>query len=119
MSRIQELKDLIDTAGVSRSDYAKFLFFHLHGRGNQYNPFEGRSFEDCITKGLVAIDGESNNYYRLNASNKRNVKVIQLLADIQSMLESYKPELNHRDDLFDYSLLDADFWEERIGYKII
>lgn len=110
---IDRLKELINSAAVPKGDYARFLFLNRRGEGQEYNKYN-RAFDECIEENLVEDPGD-NNYYILNTSNRRNMKAVEAMENIEFLLGALEPD---EDDLFDYSLKEPAFWSEKIGYSV-
>lgn len=116
---IDALKDLIRDAPGSSSIYARFLFLHQANKGPQaYNAFDGRSFDDLIEANLVTEVDEG--YYEIDKTHPRNRRVLGQLREIKTALDEYLEKHDpDPDDLFEWSLDDAGFWEKYIGRTVV
>jgi len=117
-NEIKTLKQLIDEACSNSRQYAKFIFLHYSGKGyEEYNKAEGKTFDDLIISDLVI--SEDNKYFELNLQNRRNLRIIDVLHEIDKQLHIYlDTHEQNAGDLFDWSLSDAEFWKEYIGYNV-
>ena len=73
---IKKLKKIINDSNAYSNEYARFLFLYNINKPEQYNKFEGRTFDSCIENNIVEEMQDSESYYLLNTSNKRNEKAI-------------------------------------------
>lgn len=113
---IQEIRMLIDGAGVDSDYYARFIFLYKKTSGlEEYNKYKGKEFDPLIEKGLVCISSDSDSCYILNDGNKRNEKILKKLKELQELIDYLEME----EDLYDMSITDADFWKEKMGYNVI
>lgn len=123
MSKIEDLKKIIQKSNVSIYEYARFLFLSRRDESWEFNAFEGAQFNSVIEANLVK-DEDENGYYSLDYNNRRNKKAIQLMDEIEHDLSNYNDKCRNSDnneeddDLFEYSLNDAEFWNDYIGYNV-
>lgn len=110
-SNIKQIKKLIRDAGVYEHEYGRFLFLNEKGYAEKYSRFEGKTFDASIEKDLVKENSDEN--YELNMSNKRNIAVTDLIFKTEKLLRHYVSFYGpiDKDDLFEYSFSDADFWK--------
>jgi len=117
--RFRSIKKEISRAGVSNNEYARFLFLHQQGVGDKYDVFKGRVFDASIEKKLV-YDVTDEGYYELNTDNKRNQKLLEMIHETEGILNRFIEDHGELDkeDLFEYSFSDPDFWENYIDIDV-
>jgi class 3 adenylate cyclase len=118
-NNIKNIKKLIHDSGISQKEYGRFLFLNEKGFGEKYNSFEGKTFDDSIEKDLVVES--SDEVYKINANNKRNKAIINLINETEIMLNQYISKYGNLDDddLFEYSFSDADFWKNYLEIYVV
>lgn len=111
MTNIKHIKRLIQESGVAGREYARFLFLNEKGFAEEYNSLKGRTFDTAIEKNLVRENSEER--YVLNTENKRNQTITNLIDKTERLLRQYISSYGpiDKNDLFEYSFSDADFWE--------
>jgi len=117
--QFRSIKKEISNAGISNNEYARFLFLHKQGVGDKYDVFKGREFDASIEKKLV-YDVTGEGYFELNTDNKRNQRILEMIDETQRALNSFIDEHGEldKDDLYEYSFSDPDFWEDYIGIEV-
>ncbi len=118
-SYTKQIRKLISDAGVSESDYARFIFLHLNRMDDEYNSFKDKTFDDVIEKKLVILNRDER--FQLNTENKRNIKVLELIDKAQDLLTDYVNSYGdiNEADLFDYTFKDADFWKKYLFISVV
>lgn len=114
---LKKIRGLLAVPGVPIQQYARavFLFFRGDG-GEEWNSYEGRTFAETVENDLVV---EDHGRYRLAPSNKRNNVILGELRSLESKLHAYEQEYGTREnELFDYSLKNAEFWKEKLGIGV-
>ncbi len=116
---ISELKRNIGRAKVPASKYARALFLYNNDQTEEYNSFNGRTFDELIGKKIVIQDMYER--FELNTENKRNIRIIEIMEEIEVLLFNFTRDYENLDDedLFDYTLTDADFWDKYLGYTVV
>lgn len=119
LSSIKEIKKLIKGSGVGENEYGRFLFLNEKGIGERYSRFEGKTFDASIEKGLVKEN--SDEYYELNMSHKRNIAVTDLISKTENLLSLYVIKYGAFDegDLYEYSFSDTDFWRNYLDIYVL
>lgn len=118
---ISELQRIINKSGVSKSEYGRFLFLYFKsGDGQQYNTYQGKTFDSSIESNLV-ISPEDNNYFILNADNKLNRIAIKAMENLESLLQHWDAEQPEDEDFeeYDCSLSEPKFWGEWIDINVL
>ena len=113
---IAELKRLLERSPTSKSEHARFLFLHRSGMGDDYNSFEGRTFDRSIESKLVEKHGDGGRYY-LDDDHPLNHKLCSVMSRLESKLEEF--DGGDEDDLYRYSLDDPEFWANKIGIYVL
>jgi class 3 adenylate cyclase len=117
-SKISTLKKMIYDCPSPQYEYARFLFLHMRDEYWEYNAYAGDTFEASIEANLIRVSNE--NYYKLDTSNRRNKKAIELMDEIEFELEKFDSECREDDDkdLFDFSLKSPEFWNKYVGINV-
>lgn len=120
--QINKLNHLIHNSDVPDNEYARFIFLYMRDDVEKYNVFENKVFDRSIEENIV-VETSDEGFYTLNSSQRRNVKIIEILDKLQANLENYEYKFRSKTveddkDLFDYDLKEASFWETYIGYNV-
>lgn len=115
---LRAIRKLIKDSGVPETEYARFLFLHQKGLPEEYNSFKSRTFDSSIEKGLV--EQNSDERFALNMENKRNQRLISIIKDTQKLLDQYVVDYGpvDKEDLFEYSFSDVDFWNSYLYLNV-
>lgn len=114
---MKQVKGLLNVSGVPTGQYARFAFLYFKdGGGEEWNKFEGRTFEEVLDQDLVK---ENNGRYFLNDENKRNKKLISTMNELEESLREFEAAHGSREDeLFAYSLKNAEFWAKKMSISV-
>ncbi|ERM80344.1 hypothetical protein P872_13455 [Rhodonellum psychrophilum GCM71 = DSM 17998] len=117
-SKISALKKMIYDCPSPQYEYGRFLFLHMQDEYWEYNSYTGDTFDTSIESNLLRVTGEK--YYKLDTSNRRNKKAIELMDEIEFDLEKFESECreDNDNDLFDYSLKSPEFWSKYVGITV-
>lgn len=117
-SKISSIREIIKNSGVPDNEYARFLFLYMRDEVEEYNAFNGKVFDRSIEEDIVVLNSDER--WELNQSNRRNQKIIKMLEELETLLGEYESNFRDADDeeLYDYSLNSAEFWENKIGYNV-
>jgi class 3 adenylate cyclase len=118
---ITELKRVINKSGVSKTEYARFLFLYFRsGDGQKYNTFEGKIFDASIESNLV-ISREDNGYYTLDPDHKFNRVALEVVENLEELLQQWSFEQPDDEDfeLYDCSLKEPKFWGDWLDINVL
>lgn len=119
LQNINVIKKFIYDSGVSVRDYARFLFLNERGISEEYNRFQGKTFDSLIEKDLVKENSDER--YELNSENRRNKQIVDLIDKTQKLLDTFIINYGRidPDSLFEYSFSDADFWKNYLDINVV
>lgn len=118
-SNFRKIKKLISDSGVPSYEYGRFLFLYEKGYPEKYNSFIGKTFDTSIEKDIVVENSDES--FVLNTGNKRNIAVISIIKETQTLLDGFVNKYGplDKDDLFEYKFTDADFWANYLDINVI
>lgn len=118
---IYELKKVIRGAPGPSAKYARIAFLYYAEKGYEtYNPFEDRTFDELIEANMVTHQLDAEGCYELNPAHPRNKRLLAVLARLENSLDEYLASHGpDPDDIFEWSLKDAGFWNAYIGWTVV